>query len=162
MKTILLIIVTLAILISGCTKELACNKPYIQVGADCCLDQNNNQICDNHEEQKIEEPRLSPERCALEQGLACVDFKASENDIQLGIANGLGRDIKIHTIKFKNLDCARTFDVKLFSGDQKVFVIPCTLAKGERLDAEFTINYFERDKMFTNNGGIVSDIEGEP
>ena len=32
------------------TDEIVCNEPYIRFGADCCLDENNNKVCDNDEE----------------------------------------------------------------------------------------------------------------
>ena len=35
------------VFISGCTQqEMTCNKPYIKVGTDCCLDADGNSICD--------------------------------------------------------------------------------------------------------------------
>ena len=41
------------VLMSGCTTEkkegVVCNPPYILVGNECCLDQNNNRVCDNDE-----------------------------------------------------------------------------------------------------------------
>ncbi len=45
------------LLIAGCvneekkegTPEITCNKPYIKVGSDCCLDKDNNSICDKDE-----------------------------------------------------------------------------------------------------------------
>jgi hypothetical protein len=37
---------------NACAPKVTCNSPYIQVGTSCCLDQNNNQICDNDEEIK--------------------------------------------------------------------------------------------------------------
>ncbi|MFH1306414.1 MAG: hypothetical protein ABIH83_02010 [Candidatus Micrarchaeota archaeon] len=41
----------LFIFVSGCTQEaFACNKPYIQVGSECCLDQDSNEICDKDEQ----------------------------------------------------------------------------------------------------------------
>ena len=50
-----LILISL-ILISGCFNnnrtDLVCNKPYILVGAECCLDQNDNLICDKDENLK--------------------------------------------------------------------------------------------------------------
>ena len=36
--------------LSGCQAgEVVCNEPYIHVGNDCCLDKNNNSICDTDE-----------------------------------------------------------------------------------------------------------------
>ena len=63
-KIILSLLVIL--LITGCDYELAgnasaviCNKPYIQVGMDCCLDKNDNGICDKDEEiDKLEEGNI--------------------------------------------------------------------------------------------------------
>jgi hypothetical protein len=37
--------------VEGCTPT--CNKPYILVGTGCCLDQNDNNVCDSDEETKI-------------------------------------------------------------------------------------------------------------
>ncbi|MBI2105884.1 hypothetical protein HYT56_03545 [Candidatus Woesearchaeota archaeon] len=42
-------------------KLVVCESPYIRFGTGCCLDQNNNKVCDNDEQQnpepaKIEEP----------------------------------------------------------------------------------------------------------
>ena len=52
MKKVLFVITLLAavIFIAGCTGgEVVCNDPYIQVGSECCLDQNSNNICDSDE-----------------------------------------------------------------------------------------------------------------
>lgn len=55
------------VLISGCISEekqgIICNPPYIQVGNDCCLDQNNNSICDKDEmlgKTETETPQEEP------------------------------------------------------------------------------------------------------
>jgi len=70
-KTILFTLIIISIFLIGCAeKELSkptnedsdkitgmavvCNKPYIQVGTDCCLDKDDNSICDSDE--KEEEP----------------------------------------------------------------------------------------------------------
>lgn len=34
------------ILVSGCISQMTCNPPYILVGDACCLDRNDNKICD--------------------------------------------------------------------------------------------------------------------
>lgn len=35
-------------------EEVVCNRPYIRVGTSCCLDENDNMICDKDEEQTEE------------------------------------------------------------------------------------------------------------
>ena len=44
-------ILALIVLISGCGEQAqpTCNPPYILVGTGCCLDQNDNNICDSDE-----------------------------------------------------------------------------------------------------------------
>jgi len=53
----------LAILVSSCSQTIKCNKPYILVGKECCLDSNDNSICDTDEpEQKsVEEVEIQSE-----------------------------------------------------------------------------------------------------
>ena len=44
--------VALIVLLASCSsapEQVVCNKPYIQVGSQCCLDQNDNSICDSDE-----------------------------------------------------------------------------------------------------------------
>jgi hypothetical protein len=55
-----------AILLSACQQAQAptsqqgpvCNKPYILVGVDCCLDQNDNSICDKDEAPSTNPPTV--------------------------------------------------------------------------------------------------------
>jgi protein-disulfide isomerase len=43
-------------------KAVVCNAPYIRFGTSCCLDQNSNEICDQDELDKPEEPeKIVPE-----------------------------------------------------------------------------------------------------
>ena len=52
------------LLVIGCTQEIECNKPYILVGAECCLDANDNNICDNDE---VIQETTSEEETSLEE-----------------------------------------------------------------------------------------------
>ena len=62
-KIILLVIFSLLFLY-GCTAnqttdnqtQVTCNAPYIRFGTSCCLDQNNNQICDTDENTPAKKP----------------------------------------------------------------------------------------------------------
>lgn len=68
MKRIALIvlIVVFSALFIGCSSEtptggvVVCNKPYILVGTSCCLDSNNNNICDNDETKPVVNPPEEP------------------------------------------------------------------------------------------------------
>lgn len=46
---ILPIILLLVVITSGCVNQVTCNPPYILVGTECCLDANDNKICDKDE-----------------------------------------------------------------------------------------------------------------
>jgi len=43
------IILLLVIITSGCVQQVICDPPYILVGTECCLDTNDNGICDKDE-----------------------------------------------------------------------------------------------------------------
>lgn len=49
MKKNIIGLIILSFLMVGCTQQITCNKPYILVGTECCLDQNDNSICDSDE-----------------------------------------------------------------------------------------------------------------
>lgn len=63
---VILILFICLLIISGCAKEIVCNKPYMRIGLSCCLDKNNNNICDKDEviTKKITEPGIesNPEK----------------------------------------------------------------------------------------------------
>ena len=73
-RVLLLVLLTAIVFVSGCvsstdtqsnsnnknlqnTSQVICNKPYILVGASCCLDMNNNSICDSDEKTGIDAER---------------------------------------------------------------------------------------------------------
>jgi hypothetical protein len=56
----------------SCQSKITCNKPYILVGNDCCLDMNDNSICDKDEilsqkKQISEEKNLSETETIIEK-----------------------------------------------------------------------------------------------
>lgn len=65
-KVFILLVIFGLVLVSSCTEEpktltsaaVICNKPYIKVGASCCLDQNDNSICDKDERLNEKEKGL--------------------------------------------------------------------------------------------------------
>ncbi len=69
MRLVLLVAAVAAFLLvfgcSGMQPSFACNKPYIQVGSVCCLDQNNNSICDKDEQAQ---PQANPPVTVPSQG----------------------------------------------------------------------------------------------
>ncbi len=83
----------LILIVSGCnqikdmikpTAESAtkpeCNKPYILVGWDCCLDQNDNKICDKDEIAKQEQITESEETEPIESDTKPTEPQISASD----------------------------------------------------------------------------------
>jgi hypothetical protein len=60
-----------SLLLTGCT---SCNKPYIKVGNSCCLDNNDNNICDKDENIAKEKPQ--------ETQLASDEYQFKINEIK--------------------------------------------------------------------------------
>lgn len=57
-----IISIFIVIFIVSCTPQVVCNKPYILVGKDCCLDMNDNKICDKDDiTGDIEIKKYTPE-----------------------------------------------------------------------------------------------------
>ena len=48
-KSIIFLILIGIVVTSGCIQQVICNKPYIRFGKECCLDINDNSICDKDE-----------------------------------------------------------------------------------------------------------------
>lgn len=50
-KIFLILMLFIVLFVSACTQnqQVVCNKPYTLVGNSCCLDKNDNKICDNDE-----------------------------------------------------------------------------------------------------------------
>src|SRR3989338_5692020 len=81
---ILLLVILLALLISSCSNKPTCNKPYILVGNECCLDKDGNSICDkdenvnnNQQKQEIVVKYQDKETCPFD---CCIndDYKTKQ------------------------------------------------------------------------------------
>ena len=59
MKRGFILLLVLVVIISGCTinkqEQITCEKPYISFDGSCCLDQNDNGVCDNGENEVVQE-----------------------------------------------------------------------------------------------------------
>ena len=81
------ILIFILLFSGGGTKAVTCNKPYILVGTDCCLDQNNNSICDKDE--NIQE--LEDEKEGIQQ-TGSSEEKTSEEPIKLTVSRVVDGD----------------------------------------------------------------------
>ena len=78
-KVIILVLVVIGLIISSCGSKPTCNKPYILVGNECCLDKDGNSICDKDERglttpaQVVQEKENCPFECCVNS-----DYKIKE------------------------------------------------------------------------------------
>lgn len=71
------------LLSSGCIQpeveeKIVCNKPYILVGGECCLDQNGNKICDLDEDEAETTTTIAPVTTTLISSTTTVTVKKEE------------------------------------------------------------------------------------
>jgi len=81
-KGLIILLLVLLVLTTSCVEEeISCNKPYILKGTECCLDQNDNQVCDSEEvihEEEIIEPTEEVEE-ELEENISIILNDSSEH-----------------------------------------------------------------------------------
>ncbi len=89
-KTILvLLVVALLLFIIGCKDNsitggtIVCNKPYILVGMDCCLDKNDNSICDKDEIDVPQIERVEPPK----------DYTFLDDEVDEAISQNFDEDV---------------------------------------------------------------------
>ena len=69
--------------ISEVSKEvIICNQPYIRVGTQCCLDNNNNSICDKDEKvvEIVEQKEKAKEEAIPEEEIGCTNLQLKYKD----------------------------------------------------------------------------------
>ncbi len=101
--------------ITGNIVKSTCNKPYIFVGGNCCLDKNANNICDSDENPgsgSMIRAVDAKEECVVNQKLECTWKKISKNLIQIKIRNDQSGIFSPTSIEFTNVGdngCKKTF-----------------------------------------------------
>ena len=85
---LLAILLIVIVFVSGCTsqtpsntqpQQVTCNKPYILVGTSCCLDQNDNSVCDKDEQTEQEETTTTQQEAT--QQPSGTNYQTCVNDL---------------------------------------------------------------------------------
>ncbi|MBN2454051.1 DUF4190 domain-containing protein [Candidatus Woesearchaeota archaeon] len=112
---------------------------------------------------------MLPERCELQQGLACPDFMVTSDSVKMVIQNGMGMDITVTGITFEGDDitgaCDWTGEVEIKNGKLNAFSADgCQIAGGEsmtRINAE--VNWYQSDSSpdfsHATNGMITAKVK---
>jgi len=127
MKKVLFILIIFSLLfLIGCKqtptgetiKGVVCNEPYIRYADDCCLDQNNNKICDNDEkEDKKTDSSYQPvqaltvESCTNNQYFDCIWSYMTKEEVQFKLQAKKAGSFVIKKISMPNVPCEKEFEV---------------------------------------------------
>jgi len=129
MKKMLLVFLILIISLAGCSQQITCNKPYIPVGNECCLDQNNNSICDNDETVEIPETTKRVESSKTSES---VTQEYSIQDLQRDISSIMGEKVVLTEDK--------SFDGIQFYSYSKEEFVPISSYSGDYYLEEMELN----------------------
>ncbi len=99
--------------------------------------------------------KFVPDQCVLVPGLACLDSSVTTNEINLVIANSLGRDIQVTGLSVGG--CNKTMDILFKNGDKRTLNITgCDNGEtGAKLSEDIIIDYTNR------NSGLSKTITGK-
>lgn len=103
--------------------------------------------------------KFIPERCILEAGIGCIDFKVNENSVTLVLRNGKGEDIQIRNITAEN--CIGNSSGSITNGGQRTFIVDgCNNVPNERYIGDVNVTYLgEGGLIHKNIGNLVDKIE---
>jgi hypothetical protein len=103
--------------------------------------------------------KFVPRRCALEPGIACMDFSVNENSVTLVLKTARGEDITINNIKAGN--CTGTSSGFMRNGEQATFVIGgCSNTVSKKFIGSLNVTYTgETGLTHKNRGNIVGKVE---
>ena len=129
MKKIIILLAFIVILIlSGCNSQsqtVTCNKPYILVGNSCCLDKNDNKICDNDEKEAsttAPPSEYKPNKICKIPGFYCLDYSVdSDNVLRIFLENRIG--FKTQELILSVSDCKSSEPVTIENGGTTVFTL---------------------------------------
>ena len=106
--------------------------------------------------------RFLPESCTFVPGLSCVDHRATTDDIELVLQNGMGQDLDDFTM---NAGCTNDATMATFSdASQETFTITgCNNGDtGARLKSDIVIGFTSEAGLdHTESGQLVTKVEEE-
>lgn len=176
MKTTYIALALLLVaLIIGCSSQdktvsdggekIVCEKPYIVVNGDCCLDDNNNNLCDKNEIAKkpgadlMQGPYVS-ERCDGGGRLKCVTYNIGLNTISIKFQSTSKDLVNVKRMTLPSLGCSQDFTgtAEMRYDEVQEFKIPCTI-KHTTIDSDLIITSDVRVVNLKNTGEVYDVSE---
>lgn len=188
MRKITLLLI-LSLFLFGCTERqieleeqevemvasVICQDNYMQVGDDCCLDQNHNKRCDIVEKTVIvpadeikpvpkpkvveepTEPFVLENGCNIEQGIKCIDYTLSKTEIVLMLKSNLQVEIKELSVRLGEFRCEGSSI--LGPGFDQPYRCKGEFPRGE-LNSKILLEYTSvaTGNTYTKSGTLVEEI----
>lgn len=104
---------------------------------------------------------IVPNHCTMSQGISCMDYKVSANNIEVILKNNLGRDLSGVTAAATGCGTSPALN-KMLEGQENRFIIPCSGAiVGSKYTGQLNLSYTTLDTGIFHNslGKITSRIE---
>lgn len=147
------------------TETLVCEKPYIVVNGDCCLDNNNNGLCDKNEAAKkpgadlLQGPYVS-ERCDGGGRLKCVTYNIGLNTISIKLQSTSKDLVNVKKMELPSLGCSQDFTgtAEMRYDEVQEFKIPCTV-KHTTIDSDVIMTADIRVVNLKNTGEVYDVSE---
>ncbi len=155
-------------------KEIVCNTPYIRIGEGCCVDSNDNQICDKDELELIGEiVQVPPGKYTSGTAIVTAPWYinawnvkgGTSNSVTLELKNNGGEDYGLLEVSLddddNNCDDSSTVGWTVTAGSSQTVTVKCSddLIEGDNFKADIKITYLEREsniKLFST--GTVAEI----
>lgn len=140
-------------------KVIVCDKPYIRHASGCCLDQNDNTICDNDEKTFIiEEERIMLEVCTISSwsGLFCDAFSVSSDEISIRIKNSLGESITITSFTVTNSKCNPLSTSVTIPADERATITLRGCSITDKIVGDMLLRFEDSDGFIKSTSGRLS------
>ena len=140
-KSLIFGILISIILISGAGCEKSkCNSPYFEYETGkCCLDKNDNKICDNDEKDYQPVQAITVEDCTDNSYFDCTWSYITKEEVQFNLKARKNGIITIEKIELPNLPCSKKFDnlVMKYNDEEKITIL-CN-SKKDSFESEYII-----------------------
>ena len=147
--------------------SIICNKPYILVGKECCLDKDDNRICDRDEgvddkkDQFYVSGAVLKEECSTQNQFStifnCESYKVTPKGVELTLLWESAKLSFIKEISIPGTDCSKKWNVKSY---QNAEVVEGGIKRGDRFDTKLDCEIKER--FLDTKLKIVYDVYGLP
>jgi hypothetical protein len=104
--------------------------------------------------------KFVPNRCIVEPGISCLDFKVQRDSVTLVLKNSKGEDITINQITVGK--CLINNQGLLKNGEEKIYVLGlCSNVQANRYRESINLSYTgESGLLHQSVGSIISQIQG--